>query len=990
MDVRAIHFGGGRGIPGSTNFKIVPNHFDRNFDFVVNGIDMLVLAKDWYTICRNLDSDFIRDRIVDGNEILAMKIVLENQDANFPQPRPAPVPLPALEAANLIDPVTNEPIVLNSSNEVVLFDWDPVPDVDEWELTIRNVDLQTFQDVDIEDPDQTQFSVPAATFLVPLGGSGNYTWSVIAKGQCFSDTETFRRPFTVEVNFTLPKDAESQETVEDSEPEPEEEKEGEVPVKVGWLERVGGFFFGTAAAASSPPKGATDTVEVPVPDVIFPFERQCVSLGPFFDVVWTEVPDADSYLVELRGRNQFGLVIFIAIADADFDSETKLNQFVDPIPGDGIVQSRTQPTLEAVYTLRVAAIVDGVTGAFSSKRVFDLSASCPIPPEFEFIDIDFNDDRTFDGKDMFAYAASWYSATTEESVDPRLDLVPDGFIDVNDMLTYQNLFRFRAVLPKSPPLKAPDPQAPEEGSEVRFAQTQADGGVFFNWIPPATNEEAIPYIYEIQINRPDGVSRVFAILNEFVFFPLTVDGLYRWRVRAISDDFTFGLWSSFIAFDGIQTTVEGETPMLVFPDDGATGHPGQVRFEWTNIEITRPDICRFERLELYNGGVFSASFDVYHRASLVDSPTISIVLPIYPNFGRDFIWRVTTFSEFTDSKGDVFQFPGVSSAIRSFRIEGSLLEVSGIGPWNGDNTRDGSVDFLDFARLESGYFTGVDDSRLFDPERDLSFNGRLDHQDILFTEEAGRINRRTLNNGMPAPVPAFPAEVPGLDPVIIPGIQAGRGVTLSWTPTGADRYYVEWLDSDYEYRSFYADRFPTPARVHPTPNQELVFSSLDETITFVWETIPDAQEYSLNIQTVDPLTGTSITVEPEDPQSATTSHQMTVGAFGSILLRPANGLYRFTVIPEACGHFLEFDGGAFNQFSIQFPAKEDGGFSNPSASSTPKAMNLPTLFTPSIRIPATREGLHFWRVTPMAEDLSFGTPTQWQRFGIEDLGPAFQ
>ncbi|MCA9436339.1 MAG: hypothetical protein KC978_11170, partial [Candidatus Omnitrophica bacterium] len=80
LDVRAIVSGGGRGIPASTSFRIVPNYFDRNIDFVVDGKDMLALATDWYRICRNLDSDFIRDRIVDGREVQAMKIVLENQN----------------------------------------------------------------------------------------------------------------------------------------------------------------------------------------------------------------------------------------------------------------------------------------------------------------------------------------------------------------------------------------------------------------------------------------------------------------------------------------------------------------------------------------------------------------------------------------------------------------------------------------------------------------------------------------------------------------------------------------------------------------------------------------------------------------------------------------------------------------------------------------------------------------------------------------------
>jgi len=991
LDVRGIQSGGARGIPASTNFRIVPNYFDRNLDFMVNGIDMLALAKDWHAICRNLDSDFITDRIVDGNELMAMKIILEGLDADFPLPRSVPAPLPPLDVANLVEPVTNEPIVLASSDEVVLFDWDPVPDVEEWELTIRNVDLERFQDLDIFDPNQTQATIPASTFLVPLGGTGNYTWSVIAKGQCFTETETVRRPITIQVNFTLPKQETEESSEEESETEEAEPQTKDSSFKVGWLERVGGFFFGTRAEAVAPPKGATVENEVPVPQVIFPFEQQCVPLGPRFDLVWSEVPEADAYLVELRGRNRFGLVVYIPIPGAEYDSQTKLNRVVDTNPGDNIVQVKTQPTLEAVYTVRVAAIVDGVTGELSSRRVFSLSPACPIIPNFPYIDLDFNDDRTFDGKDLFAYAAAWYSATSEEKVDKRVDLIVDGFVDVQDLLRYRELFRLRVYLPKSPPLDAPDPQSPEPGSQVLFAQTQANGGVFFNWIPPATNEEAIPYIYEVQINRPDGISRVFSIINEFVFFPLTVDGTYAWRVRAISDDFTLGRWSSpFIFFQGIQRTVEGETPMLVSPADGEILPPGPTRLVWTNIEITRPDVCRFERVEIFNGDVFSATFDYFHRASMVDSPTVSVVLPIYPNFDRDFRWRVTTYSEFTDSNNKVFQFPGITSAMRSFRVEGNRLEVSGIGQWNGDNTRDGTVDFRDYARLEAGYVTTPDTSRSFNPERDLDYNGRVGHQDFLFTKEASVWPRRTLNNGTPPPIVAFPADLPGATPIVIASEDAGRGLTLSWTSTGSNRYFVEWLDSNYDYRAYYADRFPTPARLQPAPDQQFVFNSLSDIITFEWETIPDAQEYSLNIQTVDPLTGTSITVEPIDPRSATTSYQMTAGTLGSILLRPANGLYRFTVIPEACGHFLEFDFGAFNQFSVQFPPKAFEGETPIYGASVPKDLNLPTLFTPSTRIPATQLGLHYWRVTPVGDDLSFGTPTRWQRFGIGNLGPAFQ
>lgn len=975
LDVRGIQSGGGRGMPGTSQFKIVAAHFDRNFDFLVDGSDLLILAKDWYRACRNLDADFIRDTIVDFNEIQAMKIVLSGYNAQFPSPRQTPPPLPSLAPAALTAPAADAVLVLNSENDMVEFDWEAVPDVQSWQVTLRNTDLGTIQRVDVADPNQTQVSVPASTFINPLGGSGNYTWSVTAKSPCHSDSESEIRPFTVQVNFTPTKD-----------------RTGAAPAdsktRLGWIERIGGFFLGYPAAASEFPeiKGATE--EIPAPEVIFPFNRQCVPLGPRFDVAWTEVPDAEAYLVELRGRNQFGLVVFITIAGATYDPVTRLNRFVDPTPGDGIVQSRTQPTLGAVYTLRVAAVVNGVTGRFSPPRIFSLSSSCPPTPVFDFIDIDFNDDRKFDGKDLFAYAGAWYSATSEMHVDPRVDLIPDGDVDVLDLLQYRRLFKNRHLLPKSPPLDPPTPRAPEQGSDVLFAQTQANGGVFFNWIPPATTEEAIPFIFEVQINRPDGVSRVFAILNEFAFFPLTVDGLYRWRVRAISDDFTLGAWSNFIAFNGIQRTVEGETPVLVEPADGAVGFPGLLRFEWTNIEITRPDVCRFERIEIRNGD-FVATFDAYHKASEAASPTVSILLPIFPNFGKEFTWKVTTYSEFTDSKNDVFQFPGQSSASRTFRIEGSNLQVSGIGAWNGDNTRDGTIDFRDYARLESGYRRGPNNLRAFEPEMDIDYNGLINHKDFIHTQEARIWPRVTLSNGNPSPTPAFPADPTGNNPHIFPALTAGRGVTLSWTPIGSNRYFVEWLDEKYNYHAYYSDRLPSPARIHPSFHQEIVVNSAADRIPFVWQTVPNAQEYSLNIQTVNPLTGASITVPAGDPTSPTMTHELTAGQLNSLLLRPNDGLYRFTVLPEACGHFVEFD-FAYTEFFVRFPSKGFEPENLGGSKAIAKDLNIPTLFVPSIRIPATQKGQHFWRVTSMGDDYSFGNASKWQRFGIDNLGPAFE
>src|SRR5690606_29689587 len=118
-----------------------------------------------------------------------------------------------------------------------------------------------------------------------------------------------------------------------------------------------------------------------------------------------------------------------------------------------------------------------------------------------------------------------------------------------------------------------------------------------------------------------------------------------------------------------------------------------------------------------------------------------------------FTWKVTTYSEFTDSKNDVFQFPGQSSASRTFRIEGSNLQVSGIGAWNGDNTRDGTIDFRDYARLESGYRRGPNNLRAFEPEMDIDYNGLINHKDFIHTQEARIWPRVTLSNGNPSPTP---------------------------------------------------------------------------------------------------------------------------------------------------------------------------------------------------------------------------------------------
>ena len=238
------------------------------------------------------------------------------------------------------------------------------------------------------------------------------------------------------------------------------EKKGhaDVPQRTGWVHLLGDLLLGTPALAGEVPKDVSPEIEVP--RILFPTYKQCVAPTPF-EVIWTEVPGATSYAVEIilrlsGGGTQYQNVINEATREGNFSI------VIDDNIGNGVVKGAVHLTFpNGFHTIRVQARVGEDQGSFTGKTPFVVSTNCKQIPDYPFIDLDFNRNRRFDGADVLVFATKWMSATGEAEYDPRFDLYPgvkrgfeypdpDGIVNVHDLLRYKKMFGERYLRPKSP------------------------------------------------------------------------------------------------------------------------------------------------------------------------------------------------------------------------------------------------------------------------------------------------------------------------------------------------------------------------------------------------------------------------------------------------------------------------------------------------------------------------------------------------------------
>jgi len=471
-----------------------------------------------------------------------------------------------------------------------------------------------------------------------------------------------------------------------------------------------------------------------------------------------------------------------------------------------------------------------------------------------------------------------------------------------------------------------------------------------------------------------------------------------WRLRAIADDGTLGLWSPVWNFSVATPTTRVASPELLAPPNRAVRvGGGPVTFAWTRKKEVLPNVTRFDRLEIHNGSILSVSFDVYHLASEVGQPTVSVNIPLYPNFGPDFWWRVVPFEELTDSKPELFHFSGIpSEEIRTFRLLRDPAEDpvthSGLGAWNADRGGDGRFGMPELGPLGRSWRSGRDTSTFYDPNHDFDRDGFVEPWELLEIFETQAGNRRLLHNGLPAPLQITPLVPADGTPELL---ATSNGADAKWW-AGYDtkRFLVEWIDHTNYFRGHYVDRLDTPTVVFPSSNAVVVLSSAKDPVEFLWEGIPDSQEYDVLIDnTAVGPPGVAEVFEravPKTPFDPTVSLTLTAAQLVQ-KTRPTSQdeAYTLQVYPKACGHFADPIEPTPFRIQFQFPVDQPLASVQTENKQSGKRYNLPLLLGGWGRLYARQPGLHHWRVTAMGENVTTGIPSPWQSFGVVHLGPGY-
>jgi hypothetical protein len=938
-------------------------------DGLVNELDLLSFARNWHLPrdqAQNPHADIVsQDRFIDQADLVAFLIQFHGAPLSFPQPRQTPTP-GQLDPPQLNLPSDQGSFSLPNGSSTINFSWNAVANAQTYSLYLSNATTTMAEFFDTAD---TQISIMGTQFLNELGGGGNYTWQVLASAPGYTQSQSLERTFSLDLGFSKAGKAASKD--------------------LSLLEGIKGFLFGEPAQAEE--ANLDKVLPFPPPKLIFPTKHQCLDTMSPFPLMWTEVPNATSYALEVT-LPVGNTLHYLSAQGVALDAEN-FSIITDSQPGDGIVSALFFSTFRSKnYRFRVQARFGAARGEFSLPRRFEISSACDDPPELPYIDIDYSDDGDFEGGDVLVYSRFWRQSQGNPAYNVLADLAPstpDGIINAKDLLAYLNLFQQRDLLPHSIALPPPLLETPDDGV---FYPPEAQGqNIHFSWTPQ-DNAFADPVLWELEIETPDGgPPKPFFTAEPEYFTHFIPEGLYVWRVRSYAADGTRGEWSLSRSFMVGLGQYQPPNPDVIGPSDGAVLPAGAVQFEWTRSD--RSGLYGvFDRIEIQNGEGPIVGLDIYHRQSELGAPTVVNKIPLAMNFGPDFRWRARTFYVIQDTFFRLYPVGTVETpAWHPFTLQGDPKLLGGLGAWNPDPKLDGHLNVFDLSQFGKGWKAGRETAPSFVQEADLDYDFEVTPLDYLKLRNAWRQGVHMVVNGSPIPFPLFPIETPGQPPFVFPvnmnQNDAARGTRLVWGQVpGVTKYLAEWIDSEDEVFAIYATKLPAPSLISPVGDQLVTVPSIDGNLTLTWSVAPDAQKYFCILENLTTHLGADTPIIVEAGPSTDTTISTTLS--GETLANTYGGVgnYEWRVQPFGVGHFA--DTSVFETFSLSFT--KDG--SDYYAMSHPVAKQRPGIVVNAEAIiPAFGHyGLYSWRVMGLSNDFSaISAPSQWNRFGIQCLGPAF-
>ncbi len=932
-------------------------------DGVIDEYDLFSLALDWHRYVGgvgtpqavNPQSNIVSaDKFVEQADLVAFLIQFTGSIQKFPSARPTPTPV-QLDVADLYLPEDGASFTLSENTETVSFSWSEVTNAERY--TIRIYNESTFESFDFATY-ATEVPLTGQWFEGNLGGEGNYKWQILADADGFIQSKTEERSFVLTLNYT---------------------KSGKAVNPVGsWMDNLLGFLIGEAAEAAEPIANKDDVV-LASPTVLFPFSGQVITTTSPFPLIWAEVPNATTYAVEIRipGLAYFNLV------DHVLDSKN-LNYVTDDVVGDGIVSASFFKTFRSTnYQLRVQARTQTAQSSFSNVRQFAILPTGVLP----YVNIDYSGNGDYEGTDVLMYSSFWRTKKGETRYDETADLMPsspNGLINASDLISFVDYFHDRASLPRYPLIEAPILLQPENGSF--FGPESVGQNITFSWSTPSEGIENL-LAWEMELTLPGDSSTVtkqfLSISSEYVT-RFSMEGFYSWRVRAIDTEGNRGDWSPSFAFAIELDQYQPELPEVVAPVDDAVFTNGVANFEWSRV--TRGDSYGvFDRLEIQNGNGPIVALDIYHRHSDLGTETVLNSVPLAPNFGPDFRWRVSTIYVIRDSFYRLYMNkPAEVPEWHSFTLKTSSKALTGLGAWSPDLDWDGHVNLIDAAQFQHIWRLERNGSPEFIQEADFNLDAKIGPEDAVLLGGYGHQGYSTSDSRSPAPVATFPLEPTSGNPPVILASYAQSGITATWGQlTGFTKYLVEWIDSEDGVHGLYSTKMPAPDLISPLEGEVISLPTSTSTLTLTFTVVPDAAQYSAVLTNVNTSQYHAFIVDAGDPSAETFSIQVSRDDLDSYV--GGAGTYEYRVSPFAPGCFS--DTSIIETFAVSYTKDSSDYYSTsqPIVKSKPPIVQEGNGVLPAF----SYYGLYSWRVMGMADDYALSKPTAWNRFGIQCLGPAY-
>lgn len=935
-----------------------------NSDGAIDEFDLFSLALDWHRPAGgvgtpqavNRQADIVSaDKFVEQADLIAFLIQFHGSLMRFPQARPTPTPVQLLPA-DLDQPEEGADITLSNDIETVLFTWSPVTYAEKYQLFIRNASTAEFF---FFETTATEFPLAGFNFEQIFGGEGLYTWEILADADGFLQSGSVRRNFSLSLSYLKTGKA----------PEP----------KSNWIHSLLGFFIGMEAKAAEyqVPK---DDIELASPTLRFPFSKQVITTTSPFPLIWSEIPNATTYAVEVRIP---GLIYFNLVGH-QLNSEN-INQVTDEVVGDGIVTALFFSTYRSnKYQFRVQARVGTSRSPFSETRQFTISQTGELP----YVNIDYSGNGDYEGDDLLVYSSYWRSRKGDLLYNEWADLapgIPNGLINAPDLISFISYFQQRRSLPRYPLIDAPTLVEPEDGS--LFGPDMVGKDFQFIWETPQGGVENL-LVWEIELSLPGDsstpITKQFFTANNLYVTRFSMEGFYSWRVRAVATDGTRGPWSVSSIFAIELDQYQPVLPVVIAPTDEAVLSDGAVSFEWTRVTREK-SYGVFDRLEIQNGNGPIVALDIYHRHGDLGQPTVINRVPLAPNYGPDFRWRVSTIFVIRDTFFRLYlNKPAEVPEWHAFKLTSPSRSVTGLAAWNPDLNSDGHVDLNDTAQFQRIWYLERNGSPDFLQEADFNLDAKIGSQDAAFLGGLGYQDRPSGGNGQNAPIPTFPLESSTGEPPVILAQFAQGGINATWGQlAGYTRYLVEWIDSDDEVHALYSNKLPAPQILAPIAGEVVTLPSPESSMSISWTVIPDAVQYSTVVVNVNTGQYYAFIVDAGDP--AAVSYSLTISRKDFEDYLGGMGTFEYRVLPIAPGHFA--DTSVIETFGVSFTKDGSDYYSAPQPIVKAKP---PIVVEGNGVLPAfSYYGLYSWRVMGMADDLSLTKPTRWHRFGIQCLGPAY-